>query len=48
MNTQFAITAVVSLCITVKVFAGAKVLPAIVGYMGVFALLTIAINEIFH
>lgn len=45
MNTQFIVTAVVALCITVKVFAGAKVLPAVIGYMGVFALLTLLTNH---
>lgn len=47
MNTEFIITAVVALCITVKVFAGVKVLPAIIGYMGVFALLTMLTNYLF-
>jgi hypothetical protein len=47
MNTQFIVTAVVALCITVKVFAGAKVLPAVIGYMGVFALLTMLTNYLF-
>ena len=40
------ILAILSLLITVKVFASAKALPAVVGFCGVFAMLLIAWNTI--
>ena len=48
MDLKLIIIAIVSLIITIKVFSGAKVLPAVVGFMGVCALLLIATNEIIH
>jgi hypothetical protein len=46
MELKLIIIAVVSVIITVKVFAGAKTLPAIVGFCGVFAMLLIAVNTL--
>lgn len=46
MDIKFIILAVLALIITVKVFASAKALPAVVGFCGVFAMLLIAWNSI--
>lgn len=46
MDIKFIILAILALIITVKVFASAKALPAVVGFCGVFAMLLIAWNTI--
>lgn len=46
VEIKLIVIAIVSVAITVKVFSGAKPLPSIVGFCGVFALLLIAVNTI--
>ena len=44
MELKFILIAVGAIILTVKVFAGAKTLPAIVGFCGIFCMLLLAVN----